>query len=158
MLFRNRYFRSIAIWRCLHYQCWWFLWSEFIINSSKLMILWWMYDFMMKIWFQALLFSYETQTTIGYGGRGPTERCPSTVFVVMVQSVLSTLIDAFAIGWIIAKISRPKRRAEVKIGLNNSPWSNHRSFKNFFRRFYSHAMLLSICVTVNSVWWLGLGI
>ena len=67
--------------------------------------------------FKALLFSYETQTTIGYGGRGPTERCPSTVFVVMVQSVLSTLIDAFAIGWIIAKISRPKRRAEVKIKL-----------------------------------------
>ena len=31
----------------------------------------------------------------------------------MVQSVLSTLIDAFAIGWIIAKISRPKKRAEV---------------------------------------------
>ena len=33
----------------------------------------------------------------------------------MVQSVLSTLIDAFAIGWIIAKISRPKKRAEVFI-------------------------------------------
>ena len=32
----------------------------------------------------------------------------------MVQSVLSTLIDAFAIGWIIAKISRPKKRAEVR--------------------------------------------
>lgn len=31
----------------------------------------------------------------------------------MVQSVLSTIIDAFAIGWIIAKISRPKKRAEV---------------------------------------------
>ena len=31
----------------------------------------------------------------------------------MVQSVLSTLIDAFAIGWISAKISRPKKRAEV---------------------------------------------
>ena len=37
----------------------------------------------------------------------------SAVFAVMVQSVLSTLIDAFAIGWIIAKISRPKKRAEV---------------------------------------------
>ena len=24
----------------------------------------------------AVLFSYETQTTIGYGGRHPTERCP----------------------------------------------------------------------------------
>ena len=57
--------------------------------------------------------SYETQTTIGYGGRHPTEKCPSAVFAVMVQSVLSTIIDAFAIGWIIAKISRPKKRAEV---------------------------------------------
>ena len=62
-----------------------------------------------------IIISYETQTTIGYGGRHPTEKCPSAVFAVMVQSVLSTIIDAFAIGWIIAKISRPKKRAEVKI-------------------------------------------
>ena len=61
------------------------------------------------------IFSYETQTTIGYGGRHPTEKCPSAVFAVMVQSVLSTIIDAFAVGWIIAKISRPKKRAEVSV-------------------------------------------
>lgn len=68
----------------------------------------------------AVLFSYETQTTIGYGGRHPTERCPSAVFAVMVQSVLSTLIDAFAIGWIIAKISRPKKRAETLLFSRNA--------------------------------------
>ena len=65
--------------------------------------------------YSIIIISYETQTTIGYGGRHPTEKCPSAVFAVMVQSVLSTIIDAFAIGWIIAKISRPKKRAEVKI-------------------------------------------
>lgn len=68
----------------------------------------------------AILFSYETQTTIGYGGRHPTEKCPSAVFAVMVQSVLSTIIDAFAIGWIIAKISRPKKRAETLLFSNKA--------------------------------------
>jgi hypothetical protein len=38
----------------------------------------------------------------------------------MVQSVLSTLIDAFAIGWIIAKISRPKKRAETLLFSRNA--------------------------------------
>lgn len=68
----------------------------------------------------AILFSYETQTTIGYGGRHPTEKCPSAVFAVMVQSVLSTIIDAFAVGWIIAKISRPKKRAETLLFSNKA--------------------------------------
>ena len=54
----------------------------------------------------------------------------------MVQSVLSTLIDAFAIGWIIAKISRPKKRAEVCC----LAWVIYNHY--FFRHFFSREMQL----------------
>lgn len=59
----------------------------------------------------AFLFSIETQTTIGYGFRSVTEACPHAILVVVVQSVLSCLIDAVMIGCIFAKIARPKKRA-----------------------------------------------
>ena len=59
----------------------------------------------------AFLFSLETQTTIGYGGRSVTEACPHAIMVVVIQSVISCLIDAVMIGCIFAKIARPKKRA-----------------------------------------------
>ncbi|XP_011660845.2 G protein-activated inward rectifier potassium channel 3 [Strongylocentrotus purpuratus] len=59
----------------------------------------------------AFLFSLETQTTIGYGFRSVTEECPHAVLLVVVQSVISCLIDAVFIGCIFAKIARPKKRA-----------------------------------------------
>lgn len=61
----------------------------------------------------AFLFSLETQTTIGYGFRVVTEECASAIFVVVLQSVFGCVIDAFMIGLIMAKISRPKKRAET---------------------------------------------
>ncbi|XP_072167744.1 ATP-sensitive inward rectifier potassium channel 12-like [Diadema setosum] len=59
----------------------------------------------------AFLFSLETQTTIGYGFRSVTEKCPDAVLLVVIQSVISCLIDAVFIGCIFAKIARPKKRA-----------------------------------------------
>ena len=59
----------------------------------------------------AFLFSIETQTTIGYGFRSVTEACPHAVLLVVVQSVISCLIDAIMIGCLFAKIARPKKRA-----------------------------------------------
>lgn len=59
----------------------------------------------------AFLFSIETQTTIGYGFRSVTEACPHAVLLVVVQSVISCLIDAVMIGCIFQKIARPKKRA-----------------------------------------------
>ncbi|XP_038048313.1 G protein-activated inward rectifier potassium channel 3-like [Patiria miniata] len=59
----------------------------------------------------SFLFSVETQTTIGYGGRSVTEACPHAILVVVIQSVVSCLIDAVMIGCIFAKIARPKKRA-----------------------------------------------
>ncbi|TTL57240.1 ATP-sensitive inward rectifier potassium channel 12 [Bagarius yarrelli] len=58
----------------------------------------------------AFLFSVETQTTIGYGFRCVTEECPLAVFMVVLQSILGCIIDAFMIGAIMAKMARPKKR------------------------------------------------
>uniref|UniRef100_H2YUD3 G protein-activated inward rectifier potassium channel 3 n=1 Tax=Ciona savignyi TaxID=51511 RepID=H2YUD3_CIOSA len=68
----------------------------------------------------SFLFSLETQTTIGYGFRVVTEECPFTVFMVVVQSVFGCILDAFMIGLIMAKISRPKKRAETLMFSNNA--------------------------------------
>ncbi|XP_070811550.1 LOW QUALITY PROTEIN: ATP-sensitive inward rectifier potassium channel 12-like [Pituophis catenifer annectens] len=61
----------------------------------------------------AFLFSIETQTTIGYGFRCVTEECPLAVFMVVLQSILGCIIDSFMIGAIMAKMARPKKRAET---------------------------------------------
>ncbi|XP_036314359.1 inward rectifier potassium channel 4 [Pipistrellus kuhlii] len=61
----------------------------------------------------AFLFSVETQTTIGYGLRCVTEECPVAVFTVVAQSIVGCIIDSFMIGAIMAKMARPKKRAQT---------------------------------------------
>ncbi|XP_066563393.1 inward rectifier potassium channel 4 [Amia ocellicauda] len=61
----------------------------------------------------AFLFSIETQTTIGYGFRCVTEECPVAVATVVVQSIVGCIIDSFMIGTIMAKMARPKKRAQT---------------------------------------------
>lgn len=61
----------------------------------------------------AFLFSVETQTTIGYGFRCVTEECPLAVIAVVVQSIVGCVIDSFMIGTIMAKMARPKKRAQT---------------------------------------------
>ncbi|XP_061782633.1 inward rectifier potassium channel 2a [Nerophis lumbriciformis] len=61
----------------------------------------------------AFLFSVETQTTIGYGYRYVTDECPLAVFVVVFQSIVGCVIDAFIIGAVMAKMAKPKKRNET---------------------------------------------
>ncbi|XP_019727768.1 ATP-sensitive inward rectifier potassium channel 1-like isoform X1 [Hippocampus comes] len=61
----------------------------------------------------AFLYSLETQTTIGYGGRAPTGQCAGTVAVIILQSMVGVFINSFMCGVILAKISLPKRRAKT---------------------------------------------
>ncbi|XP_065136136.1 ATP-sensitive inward rectifier potassium channel 12 [Paramisgurnus dabryanus] len=68
----------------------------------------------------AFLFSIETQTTIGYGFRCVTEECPLAVFTVVFQSIVGCIIDAFMIGAIMAKMARPKKRAETILFSHNA--------------------------------------
>ncbi|KTF94736.1 hypothetical protein cypCar_00016891 [Cyprinus carpio] len=63
----------------------------------------------------AFLFSVETQTTIGYGYRYVTEDCPFAVFMVVFQSILGCIIDAFIIGAVMAKMAKPKKRNETLV-------------------------------------------
>lgn len=68
----------------------------------------------------AFLFSIETQTTIGYGARCVTEECPIAVFMVVFQSIMGCIIDAFMIGAIMAKMARPKKRAQTLLFSQNA--------------------------------------
>uniref|UniRef100_A0A3Q3LRI4 Potassium inwardly rectifying channel subfamily J member 4 n=1 Tax=Mastacembelus armatus TaxID=205130 RepID=A0A3Q3LRI4_9TELE len=68
----------------------------------------------------ALLFSMETQTTIGYGWRCVTEECPVAVMTVVIQSIVGCIIDSFMIGTIMAKMARPKKRNQTLMFSKNA--------------------------------------
>uniref|UniRef100_A0A8C6DX05 Inward rectifier potassium channel 16 n=1 Tax=Moschus moschiferus TaxID=68415 RepID=A0A8C6DX05_MOSMO len=61
----------------------------------------------------AFLFSLETQTTIGYGSRCVTEACPAAVLTVIVQSILSCVINTFIVGAALAKMATARKRAQT---------------------------------------------
>ncbi|XP_037922076.1 G protein-activated inward rectifier potassium channel 3 isoform X3 [Hermetia illucens] len=61
----------------------------------------------------AFLFSVETQHTIGYGNRYITEECPEAIFIMCLQSIMGVFIQAFMVGIVFAKLSRPKKRAQT---------------------------------------------
>ena len=68
----------------------------------------------------ALLFSVETQHTIGYGGRMTTPNCPEAILIMMVQSCFGVIIQALMTGLVFAKLSRPKKRAETLMFSKNA--------------------------------------
>ncbi|KAM6432119.1 G protein-activated inward rectifier potassium channel 4-like isoform 2-T3 [Liasis olivaceus] len=63
----------------------------------------------------ALLFSVESQRTIGYGSRIVTADCSEGVLLLMAQSIIGSMIDALMVGCMFVKISRPKKRAQTLI-------------------------------------------
>ncbi|XP_015739348.1 G protein-activated inward rectifier potassium channel 4-like [Coturnix japonica] len=67
----------------------------------------------------ALLFSVESQRTIGYGSRIVTANCAEGVILLMVQSIIGSMIDALMVGCMFVKISRPKKRAQTLIFSKN---------------------------------------
>ncbi|KAJ1113010.1 hypothetical protein NDU88_001270 [Pleurodeles waltl] len=68
----------------------------------------------------AFLFSIETETTIGYGYRVITDKCPEGIILLLVQSVLGSIVNAFMVGCMFVKISQPKKRAETLVFSNNA--------------------------------------
>ncbi|XP_078511539.1 G protein-activated inward rectifier potassium channel 4-like [Lissotriton helveticus] len=67
----------------------------------------------------ALLFSVETQRTIGYGFRMVTSYCTEGVYLLIAQSIVGSIIDALMVGCMFVKISRPKKRAQTLIFSEN---------------------------------------
>ncbi|XP_055698905.1 G protein-activated inward rectifier potassium channel 3 isoform X2 [Phlebotomus papatasi] len=66
------------------------------------------------------LFSVETQHTIGYGNRYITEECPEAIFIMCLQSIMGVFIQAFMVGIVFAKLSRPKKRAQTLLFSRNA--------------------------------------
>ncbi|CAH1730396.1 unnamed protein product [Chironomus riparius] len=66
-----------------------------------------LYSFM-----SAFLYSMETQQSIGYGFRHITEGCNEAPVLLATQSITGTLLTCFLMGGIIAKLARPKTRAQ----------------------------------------------
>ena len=60
-----------------------------------------------------LLFSMETQTTIGYGYRYVTVECPMAALSVVLQSIWGALLQALLTGLVIAKFQKPKKRSNT---------------------------------------------
>ncbi len=68
----------------------------------------------------ALLFSIETQHTIGYGSRMAEANCTESIVLLMIQSVFGVFIQCLMTGMIFAKLSRPKRRAATLVFSKNA--------------------------------------
>ncbi|MCJ8745371.1 hypothetical protein PDJAM_G00129470 [Pangasius djambal] len=68
----------------------------------------------------AFLFSIETETTIGYGYRVITEKCPEGIALLLVQAILGSIVNAFMVGCMFVKISQPKKRAETLMFSQNA--------------------------------------
>ncbi|KAJ8319294.1 hypothetical protein KUTeg_004385 [Tegillarca granosa] len=73
-----------------------------------------------KSFTSALLFSIETQHTIGYGSRHTTEECAEAITVMMIQSCFGVICQAMMTGIVFAKLSRPKKRAETLMFSKNA--------------------------------------
>lgn len=56
----------------------------------------------------AFLFSLESQTTIGYGFRCITEECPAAIILLIVQLVITMLMEIFITGTFLAKVTTRK--------------------------------------------------
>ncbi|KAJ9581241.1 hypothetical protein L9F63_023567, partial [Diploptera punctata] len=66
------------------------------------------------------LFSIETQHTIGYWKKNVTKECPEAIFVMCLQSITGVMIQAFMVGIVFAKMSRPKQRAQTLLFSRNA--------------------------------------
>ena len=64
-------------------------------------------------WTTAFLFSIETQTTIGYGGRAVTPNCVEGVLLLLIQTIVGMLVNCAMLGILFAKLARPKNRGKT---------------------------------------------
>lgn len=68
----------------------------------------------------ALLYSVETQHTIGYGLRYITEECSFAIIFLMIQSCFGIFVQGMVAGVVFAKISRPNKRKRTIIFSHNA--------------------------------------
>lgn len=68
----------------------------------------------------SFLYSLETQHTIGYGTRQTTTKCTEAMMLVSLQAVLGCIVQAFMVGLVFSKLSRPRNRSKTIIFSNNA--------------------------------------
>ena len=66
-----------------------------------------------------ILFSIETQQTIGYGTRSINEECSVAIVFLIIQSCFGLLIQSLWVGLVYTRLSRPRKRRQTLI------WSRH---------------------------------
>ncbi|XP_012944008.2 ATP-sensitive inward rectifier potassium channel 12 [Aplysia californica] len=74
----------------------------------------------LESYWDALLFSIETQSTIGYGTIYPHAECGGTVPAVFVQISVGFLLETILLGFIFVKIARPKHRRHTLVFSRNA--------------------------------------
>jgi len=67
----------------------------------------------LKSFSTALLFAVETQVTIGYGELFIRSKCTGGVLLLLVQCLFAYFMEAFLIGLVFTKLSRPRQRAKT---------------------------------------------
>ena len=63
----------------------------------------------------AFLLSIDTQTTIGFGNYAVDSSCVHAVVILVLQCLVSVLVDAGFMGLLFAKISQPTQRASTVV-------------------------------------------
>lgn len=61
----------------------------------------------------SLLFSIETQVTIGYGNTYITNDCIGGLIVLIVQCIVGLVLDAVLLGLLFMKLTRPRNRRKT---------------------------------------------
>lgn len=61
----------------------------------------------------SFLFSIEVHTTVAYGQRSITLECPQTITAMCFQCIVSNIFQAFMVGILFAKLTRPKSRTQT---------------------------------------------
>jgi len=66
------------------------------------------------------LFSVESQTTVGYGFRYPSDQCPWLIVVLCVQYVAGAILQGMICGIVWARLVRPKHRGQEVVFSENA--------------------------------------
>jgi len=61
-------------------------------------------------WVAMIIYSVETQTTLGFGEKYASEECPETIFLFVMQMLSAALIEGCMVSVIYAKTARPARQ------------------------------------------------
>lgn len=68
---------------------------------------------------------------VGYGHRYLTDECPHAILALCLQSITGVFTQAFMVGIVFAKLSRPKKRAQTLLFSRNAIIC-HRDGVSFF--------------------------